>query len=37
MLAQLSELRSLSRLYVENGLLFDPYHGSFNESPALPS
>lgn len=24
-------------LYVENGLLLLPYHGSFNESPALPS
>lgn len=24
-------------LYVENGLLFDPYQGSFNESPAFPS
>lgn len=37
MLAQLRELLSLSRLYVENGLLFEPYHGSFNESPAFPS
>lgn len=36
-LAQLRELLSLSLLYVEKGLLFEPYHGSFNESPALPS
>lgn len=37
MLAQFKELLSLSLLYVEKGLLFEPYQGSFKESPAVPS